>query len=139
MYLLFNVEMCTPAIGAIRFACVTLESHGIVENSDTPIKGRDHQIWRAEAMAADHGFDHWLDDTESYIVPKNVQSSEGHETFVHSNMRQYLNDILLTEDQQRQQIATVRVMLDCLFGKVGYISYYRRKLKDLTVDGIRLL
>jgi hypothetical protein len=83
MYLVFDVEIPSPTPGAIRF------------------KGRDNRIRRAEDMAAAHDFDHWLDETESYVVPRDVQSTQGHETFVHTNIRQYLNEILIKEGQER--------------------------------------
>jgi hypothetical protein len=116
---------------------VTVESYAVVETSGTPIKGRDNRIRRAEEMAAAQDFDHWLDEKESYVVPKNVPSSQGRETYVHSNIRQYINEILIKEDQERQELATVRAMLDCLFGKLGYVPYYMRKPKDLSVEGIK--
>jgi hypothetical protein len=83
MYLVFDVEIPSPTPGAIRF------------------KGGDNRIRRAEDMAAAHDFDHWLDETESYVVPRDVQSTQGHETFVHTNIRQYLNEILIKEGQER--------------------------------------
>lgn len=62
-------------------------------------------------MAAAQDFDHWLDERESYVVPKNVPSSHGRKTYVHSNIRQYINEILIKEGQERQQLATVRAQI----------------------------
>ena len=105
---------------------VTLESYATVHCFDTPIKGRFHRQLRAEAKAEELDYDRYLDPTESIITSRGQTGglSSPREIFIHYNKRQYLNDILIKEEEERLQDATARTLIECVMAELGYRPVY---------------
>ena len=114
---------------------VKVESYPRLYLSGSKIEGKSERL--------QHGTDyaHDLDKTTS-LDPAN-STVERHtlitidcspsSVYLHTNSKQYLNELLVTEEQEEIQEAVMSVFLECLYGAVGFIPWYQREREEYEI------
>jgi len=103
---------------------VRLESYSTLYNSETRIS-RCEQC-EAKAIEEAKAFDQrrYIPPEDSLVQRRKDVVDSSPDVFLHTNKRQYLNELLLEEYQKEIQDGVMRIFLECLYGKVGFVQEY---------------
>jgi hypothetical protein len=97
-----------------------------------PKEGKTESLQHATDYAHDLEKHISLDPTNSIVerhALTTIDSSPA-SVYLHTNSKQYLNELLVTEEQEEIQDAVMRVFLECLYGTVGCIPWYQREREE---------
>jgi hypothetical protein len=117
-----------------------------VYDTTYPIAGSATREMEAQAATKELDQRYWLDPEESMVERKSKLTAtltSSPDTFIHINRKQHLNDLILQEDQKRVQNTIARIVLECLYHKMGFTLEYkqwdderrRNKGKEKLKDG----
>ena len=106
-----------------------MESYPRLYISGSKIEGKTERFQHATDYA--HALDKrtFLDPTNSTVERHSLTTIESSpaSVYIHTNSKQYLNELLLKEEQEEVQDAVMRTFLECLYGTFGYVPQYDRE------------
>jgi hypothetical protein len=97
----------------------------VVEAPNTPVRSFAQLLDRAR----DHDKRHGLDPSRSVVELRPESIPAEPQTFVHRNSDSYQAIILAAETNKSQELAALRIFLDCFYAECGYVPWHKRNTR----------
>ena len=103
-----------------------MESYPRLYTSGSKIEGKTKRLQHAKDYAHDLDKRTSLDPTNSTVERHSLTTIESSpaSVYIHTNGKQYLNELLVEEEHEEVQDEVMRTFLECLYGTVRYVPRY---------------